>query len=164
MGTPTFLGRAPRGSRRLIAKFYEDINESAADAYLQQAHKPSKVAGKTTLGHLLRRLEEFLVYLGAPYTVPPGTEDNEAILRYLWRVSRSYERTTNAKYTGDPESDILDTIESGNHKSCLVLLDSILQGIWAAKGNANPLPRPPFVNGTSETAYFVAYVDAIGSA
>ena len=164
MGTVTFLRRAPRGSRRLAAKFYEAINDSAANAYLHQAHKPSKIVGRTSLKHILARLEEFLVYLQDPYTVPASTPDNDAILSYLWRVSRWYEKTGNAKYTGDPDSDILDTIDSGNHRSCLVLLDSILQGIWAYKKNVNPLPRPPFVNGTTETSYFVAYVDAIGNA
>jgi hypothetical protein len=167
VGTVTLLRRARRGPRRGprgVNVGYGAINNSAAAAYRKQTGNPSGVAGNSTLKHLLRRLEEFLRYLGAPYQVPVGTSDNDAILLYLWKVSRWYETATNANYSGNPDRGILDAIDNANHKSCMVLLDSILQGISAYKQKQYPPgDRPTYVAGTSETDYFVGYVDSIGN-
>ena len=170
MGTVTLLRRGRSGTRRgprgraPNQVGYNEINDSAADAYFNQTGKHSAINGRTTLKHLLARLEEYLVFLGDPYQVPGTTDDNDALLTYLWRVSRFFETTTNANYPGDPDRRIVDVMENGNHKSCIVLLDSILQGIFASKTKLFlPGDRPPFTGGT-ETSYFVEYVDAIGNA
>ena len=153
--------RKARRGPRAVNVDYVAINNSAEAAYRKHTGNPSGVAGNSTLKHLLARLGRFLRHpiINDPYQLPANTSDNDAILLYLQEVSRWYERATNANHPGDPNRAMLDAIENANHKSCLILLDSILQGISAKDGVA--LNRPPFVNGASETSYFVAYLDAI---
>jgi hypothetical protein len=166
MGTVTGP-RGPRGGAhrgpRAVDVDYVAINNSTEAAYHKQTGNPSGINGNSTLKHLLGRLEKFLrhPHINDPYQLPANTSDNDAIVLYLCELSRWYERKMNANYPGNPNRQILDTIENANHKSCLIFLDSILQGISAKNGSA--LNRPPFTGGT-ETSYFVAYVDAIGNA
>jgi hypothetical protein len=155
---------APGGPFNIVNVGYGAINNSAAAAYLKQTGNPSAVSGNSTLKHLLLRLKEFLQYLKDRYQVPKGTTDNDAILLYLQEVSRWYEAAKNANYPGNPDSRILDAMESANHKSCIIYLDSILQGISAYK--LKPFPpkdRPTYAANSTETDYFVGYVDSIGN-
>jgi hypothetical protein len=155
---------APGGPFNILNVDYGAINNSAAAAYRKQTGNPSTVAGNSTLKHLLRRLEEFLRYLKAPYRVPKGTSDNDAILQYLQRVSGWYEAAKNTNYPGNPDSKILDAMQNANHKSCIIFLDSILQGLSAYK--IKPFPpsdRPTYAANSSETDYLVGYLDSIGN-
>jgi len=166
VGTPTLLRRARGGTPRApraAGVDYLAINTSAEAAYHKHTGDPSGVLGGSTLKHLLRRLEKFLKHprINDPYQLPANTSANDAILLYLQEVSRWYERATNANYPGDPNRKILDAIDSANHKLCIVLLDSILQGVAAKDGSA--LNRPPFTAG-DETSYFVTYLNSITGA
>jgi len=143
---------------------YDDINNAAKDAYFKRVGRPSSVNGGT-FAHLLRREKEFIrKYFHDTYTVPAGTDSNAVVLMYLQEMVSWLEAALNANLPGKPDPKILKTITNANHQSCIIFLDSVLQGVYQ-KETTKPMPsslRPKFDASSSETDYFTAYISAIG--
>jgi hypothetical protein len=139
------------------------INTAAADAYLKQAKKPSKVTDKGLTG-IWKHTQEFLVSLGDNYPISTGTQDNDAVILYLQALSDFFTAHSKRSFPGSPDPKILSSLPNVNHQVCILFLDSILQGLYAYSQNSfDPGSRPVFAHGTAETAYFVAYVDSLGN-
>ena len=144
---------------------YKPINDAAQFAYKRQTHQPSKVGTGTTLKLVRKHIKEFLEHLKATYDVPPNTEDNDAIVLYLQALSHWFETTQQSNFPGDPDPQVFAAMANANHQSCIVYLDSILQGLYAYNHHQFDVDaRPTYAAGKTETDYFVAYIDALGNA
>jgi hypothetical protein len=141
---------------------YDQINQSAAAAYLKQQHKPSQFTGDT-LRDLSNRAVEWLGDLGGKFQ--PPANDNDAIDQCLQELAKQLNKITHSHLTGSPDPDIYKVMVNANHKSCLVSLDAILQGAYAYNGGQSfqPGKRPKYDGIKDETGYFCAYLDAIGA-
>jgi hypothetical protein len=143
---------------------YKPINDALQFAYKRQTHNPSGVGSGTTLKIVCKHAKEFLKHLKDTYDVPPHTDDNDAIVLYLQALSHWFEETQQANFPGNPDPQVFAAMANANHQSCLVYLDSILQGLYAYNHHQfDPDARPTYSVGKTETDYFVAYVDALGN-
>jgi hypothetical protein len=151
-----------RGTVRSTADF-KSINDAAEIAYTRQTKKPTGLNGND-LKTLWKRVEMYVDALGSKYKIPNGTSDDDAIALYLQALSRFFEEDLNRSFPGNPEAGVLGAMTNANHQSCILYLDSILQGLYAHHHKPfDPNSRPPYVQGNTETVYFVGYADAIGN-
>ena len=143
---------------------YKPINDAAQFAYKRQTHNPSAVGTGTTLKLVRKHAKEFLHSSEGhlrctsehkrqrrPRAIPPGTEP---LVR----------NDSTIKFSRDPDPQVFAAMANANHQSCIVYLDSILQGLYAYNHHQFDVDaRPAYAAGKTETDYFVAYIDALGN-
>jgi hypothetical protein len=151
------------GGRHLTSVDLKRINDATEKAYVKQAKKPTGVMGDD-LTALWKRVEKYLETLGDKYKVPNGTVDNDAIVLYLQELSHFFEVAANSSFPGKPEAGVLGAMANTNHQTCILYLDSGLQGLYAYRHKPfDPNSRPKFAAAKIETDYFVGYADAMGN-
>jgi hypothetical protein len=160
VGTVTGTG----GPYALTAVSYKSINDAAELAYSRQTKKTSGVGAGNTLKLIWEHAIEFLQYLKDPYKLPQNAADNDAVVLCLQELSHWFEDQAGTNFPGNPDARVLAVMANANHQTCIVYLDSILQGLYAYRHHKfDSGARPEYEQNKSETDYFVGYVDALGN-
>ncbi len=163
MGTVTIYRR--RGPARSSGPDYTRINRDAESAYLAQVGSGSGVPGSSTLQDLsARALALMNSHLKDKYQVSGNHTDDEVILLCLNRMALFLQKAAKQSFPAAVDAGILAAMKNPNHSSCVVFLDSILQGLYFFNKNASPFPagtRPKAADGASEDDFFCVYLQKI---
>ena len=161
MGTVT----VPADTRNASSVDYQQINDAAKTAYFKRTGQVSTITG-ATFAHVIRREKEFTKkYLKDSYTVPGTTDPNDSVVMYLQEMVDRLENMLSTNLPSQVDPRIIKAMANANHQACIMYLDSLLQGVYQNE-NTQPLPpssRPKYDSSSSETDYFVAYIEAIGN-